>query len=426
MEKILKLTLTMIITFVLTSSVFANGLSLNSLGTKALGMGGAFVVSSNDATAIWWNPAGLADQKSSVLAYFTGVMPIGSYKTTGVDAKTVSNIYPTGGLLANFRMEKLALALGVYVPSGLGAEWDAADFHQPSSIEFLSKVGVINISPAIAYAVTDQFFVGLAINVSYGMFDMKQAADGSAFGLGVYQFEESSNGFGFGATLGLKYKFNDQLAAGASVRLASKVAMSGTAKNPLFAALPILAPGTSPLFPNGLMPAPRESDFDRDVTWPLWIGGGLSYKPTECLTLELDAQYSQWSELDKLVAKYKNALWESLMAAQGKNEFILDWKDAVQIRLGGEYMVSPSTAIRLGYYYDPAPAPDETLNVLFPSSTNHVITGGFGYSFDKYRVEAAAEYLIGADRTVTQTAHNMAGTHHLDVFAFSVGVSMGL
>ncbi len=61
--------------------------------------------------------------------------------------------------------------------------------------------------------------------------------------------------------------------------------------------------------------------------------------------------------------------------------FILIGKTAVQIRLGGEYMVSPNTAIRLGYYYDPAPAPDETLNILFPSSTNHVGTAGFGYTF---------------------------------------------
>ena len=59
------------------------------------------------------------------------------------------------------------------------------------------------------------------------------------------------------------------------------------------------------------------------------------------------------------------------------------------IRFGGEYMVTPETAIRFGYYYDPAPAPDKTLNILFPSSTNHVGTLGFGQSFGKYRVDAA-------------------------------------
>ena len=34
--------------------------SFESVGTRALGMGGAFVAVANDSTATWWNPAGLA------------------------------------------------------------------------------------------------------------------------------------------------------------------------------------------------------------------------------------------------------------------------------------------------------------------------------------------------------------------------------
>ena len=83
--------------------------------------------------------------------------------------------------------------------------------------------------------------------------------------------------------------------------------------------------------------------------------------------------------------------------------------------------------LRLGYYYDPAPAPDETLNVLFPSSTNHVGTIGVGHTFGKYTVNAAAEYLFGAERDVEQGSHNQVpGIHHLDVFAFSIGFGMEL
>src|SRR5262249_40933463 len=33
---------------------------LESAGSRALGMGGAFVAVANDATAVYWNPAGLA------------------------------------------------------------------------------------------------------------------------------------------------------------------------------------------------------------------------------------------------------------------------------------------------------------------------------------------------------------------------------
>ena len=90
-------------------------------------------------------------------------------------------------------------------------------------------------------------------------------------------------------------------------------------------------------------------------------------------------------------------------------------------------MVSSATAIRLGYYYDPAPSPDETLVILFPSSTNHVGTFGIGHSFGKYRVDAAAEYLFGAEREIELLPTNaQPGTHKLDVFGFSLGFGMEL
>jgi len=433
MKKVVKLTMSLLLVSALATSSFANGLSLNSLGPRALGMGGAFVGLANDATAIYWNPAGLAGQRNSLNFFFTGIMPLGSYSyaPAGINAESKSQLFPTGGLMATYQMDKLTFGFGVYVPAGLGIAWDLADYGVPSSadLELATEVGAINISPAIAYQVNDQFSIGLAVNIVYGMFNIKQQVVEDVTGDGVpefFQFEEDSDGFGFGATLGLQYKFSEKLQAGASFRLASTVAMSGTAENPMFASLPTIPPGMHPDYPNGLAPFSKESEFERDVTWPIWIGGGIAYKPTKCLTIVVDAQYSQWSELDILVANYDDANWEAALSAAGENEFKLEWDDAVMIRLGGEYMISPATAIRLGYYYDPAPAPDETLNVLFPSSTNHVGTLGFGHSFGNYRVDAALEYLFGADREIEPSGHNQPGIHHLDVFAFSLGLNYGL
>ena len=392
----------------LSTSLFANGLSLNSVGTKALGMGGAFVGLANDATAIYWNPAGLAGQKSSLSLYFTGVMPIGTYEyaPAAVTTETESKIYPTGGLIGVYTKDKMTFALGVYVPAGLGATYNGDDLVNLAggSFDWMSQIGVIAISPSFAYQVNDKFSIGVAANIYYGMFDLARPdlADANQDGTPEtpVQYTEESTGMGFGATIGLQYDISDQLTIGASFRTSTAVSMEGDAVI------------SHPQLGNML-----ETGFEREVTWPLWIGGGLAYKPTECLTLVLDAQYSKWSLLDELIAEYDK---------MPDGEFTLNWEDAVQIRLGGEYMVSPNTAIRLGYYYDPAPAPDETLNILFPSSTNHVFTAGFGHSFGKYRVDAAAEYLYGADRDAAPAVGNMPGIHHLDVFAFSVGFGMEL
>ncbi len=408
--------LTVAFMLIFNFSVLPNGLSLNSIGTKALGMGGAFVGLANDGTALYWNPAGLAGQNSSILVFGTDVIPFGSYKysAAGIDAKTVTNHYISPNLFFNYKMENLALSFGVFVPAGLGAEWNGKDVLPLTGgmgpFNWLSKIGVINFSPGIAYQITPQFSVGAALNIYYATFDLKrphnQVLDLNQDGIPetLPQYSENSTGTGYGVTIGLKYTVSKKISFGATFRTSTKVTMSGTGE--------LLD-----------LPAQMKSDFDRNVTWPMWIAGGIAYHPAKYFTLTLDAQYSNWKALDKLTAKYKQWATES--------DFSLNWKDATQIRLGAEYAPCGNYAVRFGYYYDPAPAPDETLNFLFPSSTNHVITGGFSYFMDKVTLEGALEYLIGAERDVKAypdplAPENMPGIHKLDVLAFSIGITYNL
>jgi len=405
MSKLKTILVSVVLIFAVSTSALANGLSLNSVGARALGMGGAFVGLANDATALYWNPAGLAGQQSSVLVFASDIIPMATYKMdlAGIDAKVNANHYISPNAFFNYNMGKLALGLGVFVPAGLGADWNATDFGYPEGFEFSSKIAVINIAPGVAYQVTDQFSVGVALNVYYAMFDMFQPA--VVPGAGVFQFEESSTGIGFGATLGLKYDINEMFSLGATFRTKTSVTMDGTAKNPAF----------------GAFGAP-ESEFERDVAWPTWIAGGIAIRPNDKLTIALDGQYSMWSENQELVAKYTNAVWNGAMTASGGDTFELKWEDALQVRVGLEYVVSETVMLRGGYYYDPAPSPDETVNVLFPSSTNNVITGGLSYKMGQMCFTGAAEYLMGAERDIEINATNaMPGVHQMDIFAFSLG-----
>lgn len=399
----------------ISTTAFANGLSLNSVGARALGMGGAFVGVANDATAIYWNPAGLAGQGSSILVFGTDIIPMATYKLdiAGIDAKTNTNHYISPNAFFNYNMGDLSVGLGVYVPAGLGAEWNATDFGFPEGYDLLSKIGVVNISPAVAYQVTEQLSVGLAVNIYYAMFDMSQPqlvdTDGDSFVDTPMQFEETSTGMGYGVTIGLKYNLNEMFSIGASFRTKTNVTMNGTVKFPAFAAF-----------------GAPESEFDRDVAWPTWIAGGVAIRPNDKLTIAFDGQYSMWSENEKLVATYKNAVWNGAMTAGGDDTFELRWEDALQIRLGLEYVLSDDVVIRGGYYYDPAPAPDETVNVLFPSSTNNVVTGGLSYKMGQMCLTGGLEYLLGAERDIVGYSENgqslnQPGVHQMDIFAFSLG-----
>ena len=86
---------------------FGNGLNLNSLGSRAGAMGGAFVGLANDFSAVYWNPAGLGFFTARTFGFYgTDIVPSGSYKLTMdtpigalnlVDAKTATKNY-LGGL----------------------------------------------------------------------------------------------------------------------------------------------------------------------------------------------------------------------------------------------------------------------------------------------------------------------------------------
>lgn len=421
MRRFINLTVALIFVCLLTGGVFANGLSLNSVGTRALGMGGAFVGLADDATAIYWNPAGLTNVHGGFVGiYVTGISPAAKYSwenpAFGIDvsAETKSNMYIAPNLFASYQTGAWTFGLGVYVPAGLGAEWNGADLVQLSGgdeLEWLSEIGVVSISPAAAYKVSDQFSIGLAVDIFYGMFDLKRPAD---MQVAFAQYSEESTGTGVGVTLGLQYKINEMFTLGGSFKTQKTVKMSGTAKNPGFA----------------MMSAPTESEFDREVSWPMWIAGGVAVKPSECLTITFDVQHSQWSKSsDEFVTEYKDATWRGALEPGDDHKFILKWEDATQIRAGVEFLATDALALRGGYYYDPAPAPDETLNILFPSSTNHVVTGGLSYGFGDWHVVGAAEYLFGQERVVADDfdplagfENEMPGKHQMDIFAWSLGV----
>jgi len=426
-----------IIVLALTANIFANGLSLNIIGTKALGMGGAFIGLADDPSAIYWNPAGLSGQENGFIFSITDIIPMSSYEYANpsmlidIDTEAEPNHNIAPNLFFNYNMDKLSLGFGVYVPAGLGVEWKGEDllgFNGPEVIptdfgnvnnpfaskklEWMSKLGVVDISPALSYQISDKFSIGLAANIYYGMLELKRGVDmftlfnPESFGVPTMgedgmidtQSEVDVTGIGIGGALGLMYKASEKFSLGLSFRTPNKIKFEG----------------------DGVFEIQNIDKFDVevDLEYPVWIGGGIAYLPTDRFTITADAQYSQWSSLD--IVKVKLMLPDA-MGGETEDEMVLNWEDAVQMRLGLEYMATECLALRGGFYIDPAPAPDETLTILFPSGNYSVITGGAGYFKDKFSVELSLEYLIGSERDIDAEEHNMPGIHDIDIFAFSLG-----
>jgi long-chain fatty acid transport protein len=414
----------------LSSLALANGLNLNSLGTRALAMGGAFVGLADDYSAIFWNPAGIAQFKTKYFGFYgTDIIPSGTYKfemptqaglLTLVDAKTKTKHF-LSGLAAYYHPinEYLVAGIGVYVPSGLGARWNGDDFtHITNDTSYMweSRVGIVTIAPAVSYKINEMVSVGATLNINYGMFSVKTHA-GDIDSLDLGQYEEGLNGWGFGATFGVLVKANEMLSFGATIRTPSKIRLDGDVS---ISNIDLLGPNFK-----------TQSVAERDVTWPWWIAGGVAFRPMDDLILTADLQWTQWSKVDEFVTTYRDPYWDLLMTASGQNIMPMKWKDTLQIRFGAEYMLYQNVAIRGGYYYDPSPVPQKTLNVLLPSFNFNVITLGVGYSLNGLVIDFGFEMLLGKKREVKYAnwlldpnyASSMPGVYDMNIFVPNISIS---
>jgi len=392
----------------LTTGLTANGLNLNGTGAKSDAMGGAFIGLANDFSAAYWNPAGLAQiAKASFSLYGADIIPAGTYvvQPYGIDAKSVPAHYLIPGLGFFTPLgKKFVVGVYLYAPSGAGAEWDGEDLTALTGgypFDWKSKLGIFTVSPSVAYKISDKIMIGATIDINYGMLTMDQP-----FELG--QYSEDLKGWAASGTFGLLVKPSEKFSIGLSGKLPFTAKLSGDVEIPALAESPY----------------PTTDTGTREATWPLWLGGGIAFKPTNKLTITADIQYTNWEKLQTIPITFENEGWNGLFGPGGPYDRVdeLLWKDTFQYRFGAEYLLSESFALRAGYYIDENPGPLETQNILLPEFKYNWFTAGFGYQSSKIVIDAAIQYGTASDISVPLDPENyqMPGVHGMSMWVPSL------
>jgi long-chain fatty acid transport protein len=391
--------------------LYANGFNLNSNGAKAIAMGGAFVGLADDYSAVFWNPAGITQMKETSLSLFvTDIIPKCSYQLTlpglNIDTQAVSKQYLSGSF-GFFKplSEKVVIGLYAYVPSGIGSEWEGSDLKWLSNgtaYEWKSYVGIITVSPVVAFKLSEIFSLGATINLNYGFAQLSRP--------GLGQYSEDTNGIAIGATLGLLLKPSDKFRFGLTFKTPLKVKLEGDAT---MSGAPLLH-------------LPDTSDAKREANFPMWLAAGIAFKPLDNLTITADAQYTNWKTMDTISMEFSEPTWKA--AFEKGSQLKLDWKDCVQLRFGMEYKFSQNLALRGGYYIDPNPGPKNTLTILLPQHAFNFICCGLGLCFDNLTIDLGFEYGMGKDVVVAPADlkagdPGMVGTHALDVIVPNIAVT---
>lgn len=410
MRKLVKLCFVLGLMGALSTGLFANGINLNSIGSKAISMGGAFVGLADDFSAVFWNPAGLTQMKNSSFTLMgSAIIPKVTYKTDffvpfggpSIDIESEKAVYPNPGL-GYFKVMSDNLVIGVllFAPSGIGSEWDGDNLtvfssDMTTSYKWKSQLGAFTAAPAIAYKVSDTFSIGAALYLNYGMMTIDRA--------GLGQYSEDLDGFFVNGAIGALFTPSKLISIGATVKLPSKLTLKGDAT----------------MAGAGLIGFSTTSEAERTIDWPMWIGVGVAIKPTDKLTITADAQYTNWEKIDSVPMVFTDPMWRLFFEADSSMNTL--WEDKIQYRFGVQYLVSESLAVRAGYYIDDAPAPGTTLNILMPSISSNWVTFGLGYMTEKINLDFGFEYNLGgkdrdADIAGVIAGDAMPGTHGLSIF----------
>jgi len=395
-----------VILMVCAVTAFAGGYQINEHGARAMGMGGAFVAQAADASAIYFNPAGLGFQKGFRFMGGTTVILPSTKFTGGAGTSMESLTFFPSNLYLTYGMENgLTFGVGVFNPYGLGTEWPASWDGRQQAVK--TDLQTFYINPTIAYKFSDQLSIGVGVSYILGKVTLKQRvptlsalapAPTPAANDGAITLDGDGTGIGFNA--GILYKPTKDLSIGVSYRTLTKIDFEGDAKFTDMGAL--AGPPLGPLnfFPGGT--------GKTTLPFPSSLFAGIAYNITEDFTLEADFQYVGWKEYNELnldIPKGPGGFpTPTSPPLQGPQVLKKEWDNSILLRLGGEYRME-RLALRAGVVYDQTPQPDKSVEPMLPDANRIELVAGFGYKLtDNFSIDAAFQFISFSDRSGSVTS----------------------
>lgn len=452
------------------SAVLGAGFQIPEQGSASMALGMGYIGRADDLSAIYHNPAGLTQLQGhnfyltlagiSPKASYTrkaavatgdsvtsngtrfpyyGVAPAGSTTYGKIDGK--DDLIPVPAFAWGTRLsgafEKVAVGFGVNAPYGLRSDWaeDGPQRYMSTNISLTT----IYAGPSVAWQATPQISVGAGAQYVYGKAELGQhlnygaallgtasalAAQGSttlmtllttrlsppdpramnenpAFDGTLDVTDATDQGFSF--NVGVLAKVSDNLQVGATFRKGVSLDLEGD----VTVDVPDTLEGFTALV-NQVNPAfPAWQDVrttgGTTVNLPDVFGLGICYRPTAKISVLGDFNWNRWSSYKNLNFDFADT---TAYFKDSKNP--RDWEDAFAVRLGGEYQLNETQALRLGYIFDQEPIPDESVGPELPTNDRNGITLGYGIKLGKATVDLAYCHLFIKDRSATRSMRSSA------------------
>lgn len=376
----------------------ANGFRLASQDAFATARGEAFVATANNASAIYYNPAGIAQLEGT--QFRAGLYSIyfdPTYEPPGTAANaghTYSigkhwNFIPQVFLTHSFENSPISVGLGVYAPYGGNMDWPQDTGFRAVALE--SSLKYFRINPVIAFKLARNLSLAGGVMVDYGKIDLESGLSSSTEYPDFFRFD--GDGWSAGYNLGVLWQPLEQVSLGATFRSATQFTMQGHTE---FEQL------TAGILDTTL---PAHADF----TFPLTAVVGISYRPTPKWNLEFDADYTDWSAFDTTTIYQE----KSVPFGGTQNPLItFDWQSSWMYEFGVTRYFDSGWHVSAGYVYNENSVPDTYYTPLVADMNRHFFSVGAGYKGERFDFDVAYQFGYGPAHTVTgSTPSSLSGVN---------------
>ena len=383
-----------------------------------------------EATAIYYNPSGLADSEGGHAfgdlnlafrgaSYEHAKAPTDTPVPAGAEGAntgraTLFNVIAEPFVGATYKIQRFAIGAAFYVPFGGQNSWDENGAFRgntafPGAVDgvqrwyaiegelrssFFSLAGATRVGP-VSFGVSVNL-INTVVNTvqarnSTGSDDVR--TEGRAW-LDTSSWDPS---FGVGLTV-TPLRSKDELRLGLSYQSLPRVVGGITTDGMLHTSF-----------------GGRRSDADVGFTTnlPDVVRAGASYRPLKQLELRLFGDYQRWSVLEHQCVYLKGSTCN--LNADGSAQagstvilnFVRQWHDTFGVRAGASYWTSPNLELLAGAGYSSNAVPNRTLEpALLDLDAVTVAAGAIFTLFERVRLATTYTQVIYISRDTTgQSAH---------------------
>ena len=419
----LRLTLTTALALAIATSALGAGFSIFEQGAKASGMAGAFAATADDPSAIFYNPAGIAQQRH--LAAYTGATFINfsnefsgdpnSPVTSGVEGKYNRHTFIPPNVYAIVPIgQNLTFGLGAYAAWGLRTDWA-----EPWAGRYISKdadLKTMSFNPTVAWQ-TSNGKLAIGGGVEYRRARVILNANRMALNPFTGRITDVANtrlvsdyGDDIGWNVGVLFKPSDRLRFGATYRTDMDIELEGRAE------INQISTGNAQLDAIIRTQLPPNQDISTIFPFPAIASAGVAFSPTTNWDVEFDITHMTWSNFEALKVDFMTTPSAGFTREQ-------NWEDSSAYRLGANYKATADWDVRFGVVYDQNPQPTEAVSPLLPDSDRIGATFGAGFHRGPWIIDGAAFILHFKDRSTNgQNAEGFNGTYETDATLWSLNL----